>query len=117
MLNLQFVVGYAYIESEVALGVAQSYKDAVGVPTHNATFWGKYTFIDGPLDGFAIGLGLNYTGSRRLFAPLRQFLEQGNEKRKYIRGWVSPHLLAAVIFHRDHGCTVHLGTQRTQPYQ
>lgn len=77
--NLQMVFGYAYIESEVALGEAVGFDDAIGVPEHNFTFWGKYTFTEGTLEDLSLGFGVNYSGSRRLAAPLRGFLENGNE--------------------------------------
>ena len=30
-------------------------------PTHQATFWSRYDFIDGPLKNLGFGLGMNYT--------------------------------------------------------
>lgn len=39
-------------------------------PQHNASFWGKYTFVEGPLTNFGIGLGLIYTGSAQTSVPL-----------------------------------------------
>lgn len=75
--NLQVVLGYAYIESEVALGVADIYKDSVGVPDHNLSLWSKYMVKEGPLEGLSAGFGINYLGEMRLVAPLRQFLYRG----------------------------------------
>jgi outer membrane receptor for ferric coprogen and ferric-rhodotorulic acid len=84
--NLQLVLGYAYIESEVALGVSDIYEDSVGVPDHNLSLWSKYTATDGPLDGLSAGLGINYLGDMRLLAPLRQFLSRGLESTHIYEG-------------------------------
>lgn len=32
------------------------------VPQVNFTLWNKYSFVDGPLDGLELGMGLNYSG-------------------------------------------------------
>ncbi|MGC9452080.1 MAG: TonB-dependent siderophore receptor [Oceanipulchritudo sp.] len=86
MDNLQLVLGYAYIESEVALGVMDIYEGSVGVPDHNLSLWTKYSVKEGPLDGLSAGFGINYLGDMRLIAPLRQFLSRGIESTHLFGG-------------------------------
>lgn len=84
--SLQIVLGYAYIESEVALGLEDVYENTVGVPDHNLSIWSKYSANDGWLEGFSAGFGVNYLGNMRLVAPLRQFLAQGQESTQLYGG-------------------------------
>jgi outer membrane receptor protein involved in Fe transport len=39
------------------------------VPAHSFTFWGKYEFLDGWLEGFDIGVGARYTSERAAESP------------------------------------------------
>lgn len=100
MPNLQFVLGYAYIESEVALGITDIYPDTVGVPDHNLSLWSKYSFKDGPLDGLSGGLGINYLGDMRLLPPLRQFLSRGLEST-YLYGGDYIKLSAMLAYEKE----------------
>lgn len=81
--NLQMVFGYAYIDSLTTItsqdGNAVSFADSLGVPDHQATFWAKYTFLDGSLDGLSVGLGAIYTGNRRLYEPSAAAIASGYE--------------------------------------
>jgi iron complex outermembrane recepter protein len=72
--GLQFVISYAYIDSEELLAnrVAEIREGAnvplstpsLSVPRHQIGVWSKYDFTDGRLDGLSVGLGFTWMDKR-----------------------------------------------------
>jgi len=77
--NFQVIGGYAWIDSfrDVSedllpsLSILDSETRIPGVPNHQATLWGKYNFVEGPLDGLSLGSGVQWMSDFRggLIAP------------------------------------------------
>lgn len=75
--NYQVAVSYAFIDAYVVSNADTPTQEgnAVGAsPKHNFTFWNKYTFDSGPLDGFYVGAGLNKRSESKLDANANNLL-------------------------------------------
>lgn len=63
--GVEFTAAYAYTKAEITedntLPVGAR---LAGIPRHNLNLWSKYTWQEGLLAGFGIGLGLNYQSDR-----------------------------------------------------
>ncbi len=62
MDNYQVSLSYAYIDAYVVSNAddpAQEGNQVGEAPMHSFALWHKYTFSDGPLTGFFLGMGLN----------------------------------------------------------
>lgn len=73
--GLQFLLGYAYIDSFRNDPTAPDWVTDIvsrvpGVPNNQVTFWTKYVFSEGPLDGFSIGGGVQWMEDFRGSAAL-----------------------------------------------
>ncbi|WP_333792784.1 TonB-dependent siderophore receptor [Hyphomicrobium sp.] len=67
--NLEAVLGYAYLDSEItkSSNLAEIGAPVQLVPMHQASAWAKYTFSEGMLTGLSLGAGVRYKGE--LYAP------------------------------------------------
>lgn len=54
--NWDVMAGYTYMETKVLSGDAVTTFQTM--PKHQASLWNKYTIVDGPLEGLAIGSGV-----------------------------------------------------------
>jgi iron complex outermembrane receptor protein len=68
--NLEVLLGYAYLDSEVTKSNIPSEigSPLIFTPMHQATAWAKYSFHEGPFIGLSVGAGVRYLGE--LYAPL-----------------------------------------------
>jgi len=67
--NWQVTVSYAYIDAKVVANADNPSQEgnAVGEsPKQNFAMWNKYSFTDGPLNGFYVGVGVNKRGEAKL---------------------------------------------------
>lgn len=56
---------YSYIDAEVTEDtVISTGNGLIGIPTHSASLWTKYTIPTGTFQGLGFGFGLNYVGER-----------------------------------------------------
>lgn len=67
--NWQIVTGYAYIETDNGLGGEDSFEDAKGVAKNQFSLWNKYTFAEGRLENFSIGIGAIFQDKVRMVDP------------------------------------------------
>lgn len=73
--NLTLQASYAYIDAAYTRdNTIRSGNHLFGVPEHGASFWARYDFEGGALDGFGVGAGLRYVGER-LSGSLIIFIE------------------------------------------
>ncbi|MCF7686961.1 MAG: TonB-dependent siderophore receptor [Cephaloticoccus sp.] len=67
--NYQMTVSYAYIDAYVVSNAdapAEEGNQLGEAPTHNFAWWNKYTFSQGPLNGFYVGAGLTSRSKSKL---------------------------------------------------
>ena len=61
--NLKLIGSYTYNDSEITKGnVGEEGKRMAQVPRNQATGWADYTWHEGALDGFGVGVGVRYVG-------------------------------------------------------
>ena len=63
--NISLIASYAYINKQVKKDDNSALIGTTpwGVPRHQASLWGKYTWTNGLLDGLNIGAGVRYMGT------------------------------------------------------
>jgi len=63
--NLSLQSSYAYIDAAYTQdNTFPAGNRLFGVPEHSASFWARYDFEGGALDGFGVGAGVRYVGER-----------------------------------------------------
>jgi iron complex outermembrane receptor protein len=74
--EFSMMASYAYLDAEITKSarLAELGKRPAETPNHQASVWGQYQFLHGPLDGLKLAAGVRYVGqteddSHTLFIP------------------------------------------------
>lgn len=74
--EFSMMASYAYLDAEITKSarLAELGKRPAETPNHQASVWGQYQFLKGPLDGLKLAAGVRYVGqteddSHTLFIP------------------------------------------------
>ena len=64
--NFQLIASYGFNKAEIVEdAIADFIGERIGgAPKHNANFWGRYDFINKPLNGIGVGFGAQYVDER-----------------------------------------------------
>jgi iron complex outermembrane receptor protein len=59
------IASYAYTDAKITKDTAGKEGRRLGAPRHGGSFWTRYQFLQGPLDGLSLGAGVFVVGKRQ----------------------------------------------------
>ncbi len=59
------IASYAYTDAKITKDTAGKEGRRLGAPRHGGSFWTRYQFLQGPLDGLSLGAGVFAVGTRQ----------------------------------------------------